>query len=108
MKCLEKQDNKRSADLRKYYIKNIFSKERGLIKNPKSIKEKWNNIYPIAKAIEYIPMNERGKLLFVCTDWTKLLQKKIIKSILVKQCYNQEINKRRIDFWLCILKYVTD
>jgi len=107
LKCLEKQDNKRSADLKKYYIKNIFSKEKGLTKNPKKVKEHWKNIYPIAKAIEYIPLNERAKLLFVCKDWNLLLEKKIIKSLLVKQYSNKDIEKKRIDIWLCILKYVS-
>ena len=106
MKCLEKQDNKRSADLKKYYIKNIFSKEKGLTKNPEEVKNKWKNIYPIAKSIEYLPLKERGKLLLVCKDWNKLLENKILKSLLVKQYNNREIEKRRIELWLCILKYV--
>ena len=106
LKCLEKQDNKRSADLRKYYIKNIFSKEKGLRKNSKFIKYKWKNIYPIAKALEYLPINDRAKLLFVSKDWNCLLENKILKSLLVKQYNNREIDKKRISLWLCILKYV--
>ena len=107
VKCLEMQDHKRSADLRKYYIKNVFSKEKGLNKSPIKMQEKWGNIYPIAKAIEFIPMNERGKLLFVCKEWNRLLEKKVIKSLLVKQIKNQQIEKKRIAMWLSIMKYVT-
>lgn len=106
MKCLEKQDSKRSADLRKNYIKNIFSKERDQNKNPLKMKQKWKNCFPIAKAMEYIPINERAKLLFVCREWNRLLEMKVIKSLLVKQPNNRKIEKLRIPLWLSILKYV--
>jgi len=106
MKCLEKQDNKRFADLRKYYIKDAFSKEKRLTKNPLKMKEKWRNIYPIAKAIEYLPVKERGKLLYVCKDWNQILENKIIKSFLVKQINNKQIEERRVSIWLSIMKYV--
>lgn len=106
IKCLEKQDSKRSADLRKYYIKNIFFKEKLSLKNPKTMKEKWGNIYPIMKAIEYLPLKERLKLLLISKEWRSQLEKKVVKSFLVKQPNNKDIEKKRIELWLMILKYV--
>lgn len=106
MKCLDKQENKRSTDLRKYYIKNNFYKEKFLLKNPENVKSKWGNVYPIAKVIDYLPINERAKLLFVSKSWRLMLERKVIKSLLLKEPNNRNIEKKRIDLWLNILKYV--
>lgn len=70
------------------------------------MKEKWANIYPIIKAIEYLPLKERLKLLLVSKEWRSQLEKKVVKSFLVKQPNNKVIEKKRIELWLMILKYV--
>lgn len=105
-KLLEKQDNKRSADLRKCYIDNYDDKSKR--KNfSLNFDEKWGKTYPIAKAIDYLSYKDNlTKLSLVCKDWNKKLQTKILKAYLIKEQNNKAIKAKRIQIWLSKLTYV--
>lgn len=104
-KLLEKQDNKRSADLKKCYITDYSDRSKRKYMSD-NFEPKWGDLYPIAKAIHYLSFEDKpSNLLFVCKKWNQNLEKEILKIYLLRD-NNKLIRRQRVQLWMTILKYV--